>query len=51
MKEHLTCNSCFKDYFVEWNEDEDMTWKYEDDYEVPDFCPFCGSAQIEIDEE
>lgn len=51
MREHLNCNGCLKDYFIEWNECEDPSWKYEDSYEVPDFCPFCGDIQIEIDEE
>jgi Zn finger protein HypA/HybF involved in hydrogenase expression len=48
MKESITCQKCHTDYYIEWFED------IEDEYGeclVPDFCPFCGSADVEVEDD
>ncbi len=49
MKESITCQTCKTNYTVEWIEDEDDI--YSDNYFVPDYCPFCGSRHVEVDDD
>jgi len=47
-KEQVTCQSCSAEYYILWNDD------LEDDYGnlvEPEYCPFCGSSHICVEEE
>lgn len=47
-KEQVTCQSCSAEYYILWNDDlEDDYWNEVD----PEYCPFCGSSHICVEEE
>ena len=48
MKENLKCHMCHADYYVEWFVDRAAEYN---NYVDPDYCPFCGTSDIEFDED
>jgi len=48
MKENIKCQNCYSDYYVEWFEEKIDDY---DDVIVPDYCPFCGAYNVEVDED
>lgn len=48
MKESITCQNCHIDYYVEWFEDSEDEYG---EFKVADYCPFCGSSEVEVEED
>lgn len=56
MKENHKCQRCSADYSVEWPEYKTDDYNNYvvlgyDNYAVPGYCPFCGTDNIEVDED
>jgi len=46
-KERIVCQNCSADYYINWLDDREDEY---DDELIPNYCPFCGAENIELED-
>lgn len=47
-KEKNICQRCSADYYITWLDEQEDEY---DDILIPNYCPFCGAEDTEVDDD